>query len=70
MEKQDWGQNLLVLLVPAIFVLFVFLIAEWRTDSNIQKAADVCERAGMGLEIRRITTFGSVESRSMPRADS
>ncbi len=69
MEKQDWGQNLLVLLVPAILVLFVFLIAEWRTDSHIQKVADVCERAGMGLEIQRISFWGSVKSRCIPRAD-
>ena len=70
MKKQDWGQKLMVLLVLLILVLTVFLIAEWRTDSHIQKAAEVCERTGMGLEIRRITTLGSVETRCMPRADS
>lgn len=69
MEKQDWSQKLLALLAPSILVLAVFLFAEWRTDSHIERAAEVCERAGMGLEIRRITTFGSVESRCMPRAD-
>lgn len=68
--KQDWSRKLVVLLAPSILVVVVFLFAEWRTDSLIEKAAGVCERAGMGLEIRRITTLGSVESRCMPRADS
>lgn len=69
MEKPEWSQKLMVVLGPSILILVVFLFAEWRTESHIQKAAEVCERAGMGLEIRRITTFGSVESRCMPRAD-
>lgn len=69
MKKQEWSRKLPVLLGPSLLVLAVFLIAEWRTDSHIQTAAEVCERAGMGLEIRRITTFGSVESRCMPRVD-
>ena len=70
MEKQDWSQKLLVLLGPSILVLFIFLITEWRTDSHIEKMADVCDRAGMGLEIQKITFWGGVESRCRPRADS
>jgi len=70
MEKQEWAQKLLVLLGPAILLISVFLITEWRTDSQIRKVTDFCERAGMGIEIRRITFWGSVESRCMPRADS
>lgn len=69
MEKKEWSQKLLVLLAPLILIVVVFLFAEWRTDSHIQKATEICDRAGMGLEIRRITTFGSVESRCIPRAD-
>ena len=70
MEKQDWSRKLLALLGLPVLILIDFLIAEWRTQSHIQKAAEACERAGMGLEIRRIAIFGSVESRCVPRADS
>lgn len=69
MENQDWGQKVLVLLGPSILLLFVFIVAEWRTDSHIEKMADVCERAGMGLEIQEITFGGGVKSRCRARAD-
>ncbi|MBS3747875.1 MAG: hypothetical protein KGY49_12610 [Wenzhouxiangellaceae bacterium] len=73
MKKSERSQKLMVVLGPSTLVLIpvlvVFLFAEWRTENHIQKAAEVCERAGMGLEIRRINTFGSVESRCIPRAD-
>jgi len=70
MEKQDWGQKLVILLGPTILVVFVFLITEWRAESRVQQMAEVCERAGMGLEIQKITFWGGVESRCMGRADS
>lgn len=68
MEKQEWSRKLLVLLGPLIFglviLLVVFLFAEWRMDSHIQKVADVCAQAGMAFET--INFWSSVESRCMP----
>lgn len=69
MEKQDWGQKLVILLGPTLLVVFVFVVTEWRTESHVRKVADVCERAGMGLEIQKINFWGSVKSRCIPRAD-
>jgi len=69
MEKQEWSRNLLVLLGPSVFVLFIFVLVEWRTDATIERMANVCERAGMGLEIRQINFWGRVKSRCIPRVE-
>ncbi|MBL39462.1 MAG: hypothetical protein CMP07_13745 [Xanthomonadales bacterium] len=69
MEEKEWSQKLLVLLGPSILVIVVFLLVEWRTDATIERMADVCEQAGMGLEIQKINFWGGVEARCMPRAD-
>jgi len=63
-------RNIMIFLLPAIGLVGAIYIFDKRTENNIERMANSCEKAGLRLEIKRISWGGGVEGRCVSEAKS
>ncbi|MEX2498768.1 MAG: hypothetical protein WD397_07825 [Wenzhouxiangellaceae bacterium] len=61
MMYKEAVRNIMVFLLPAIVLVGAIYTFDKRTENNVQRMAEACEKAGLGLEIKSISWGGSVE---------
>lgn len=63
MQQHETIKKVITILLLLAGIAGLFLAFEWRTENNIRRVAESCEKAGMTFEIRSISWSGGVESR-------
>lgn len=68
MSYKEAARKIMFVLLPAIVLVGAIYIFDKRTENNIQRMANACEKAGLRLEITRISWSGGVEGRCVSAA--
>ena len=69
MDDNSWMRKAPLVAGPALMVAVALFLIERRTDDNVRRMAEACERMGQALQIERISWGGGVWGECIPRVD-